>query len=206
MTKSQVRQDLRDAWSFACRMIQSGAWRSGLRKSALEAVFEIGDGTGRVWRSWRSGSRVPNANKRKNTLMLAEQRGWLTPAERQLIDIASLPETYLLKLSPPTNIDPPEPVSPLAVRSPRIAAAILLRDAQDRRIRALKIRKLAKRVTGNISATYQDISDERSLQVAEWTKGVRLVEKLLLKHPDGVVLVMLENAYRKKFNETKSGQ
>lgn len=196
------------AWSLACTLIENGAWRAGLRKSTLEGVFEIGDGSGRVWRSWRGGDRLPNSLTRRQVLSEAERRGWLTPSERQLVDLARLPEIHLIEGGPDIEgiFVAPEPIYPLPMRLPRIAAAMLLRDALNRRKPAYSSCPFPASRSAAFRAAVDGLCMERRQQIEDWTNGVKFVVRLLKMHSQDVVMAILEGAYQKQFNETKPGQ
>jgi len=196
------------AWALACALIEKEAWLAGLRKSALEEVFEIGDGSGRVWRSWRSGNRLPNSTTRRLVLSQAERRGWLTPSDRHLVDLAQLPEIHLIEGGPDIKrtFVAPEPIYPFPMRLPRVAAAMLLRDALNRRMPTYSSTPHLRSGSRQLSAVADSLRMERRQQVEDWTSGVKLVVHLLEKYSQDVVLAILERAYLKRFNVTKTGQ
>lgn len=70
----QSPQAARAAWGFACAMIRK---RSGHTAGALEQKFCVGDGSGRVWRTWMSGQRLARSAQRESILRIASENGWI---------------------------------------------------------------------------------------------------------------------------------
>lgn len=201
------------AWARLVTLIANAAKRSdGVPQWRLECIFEIGDGSGRVWRSWASGSRVPYRSTQRFVADRAFRRGWLTPTDRQLIDLLALPsETiYSLPTAPAFVKDLPDPPDHLVahewVGAANRAAAALIRDAEFgiaperskpdelslRRKEAFTVAQTAR------AEVLLDDYDERCLLAARWTEAVAKVNELLTTHDREIVHVALAVAYRKR--------
>jgi len=120
------------AWSLAVSLITNS---SGFHHGKLECIFKVGDGSGRVWRSWLSGKRLGRDFRRRTILSQATSWNWLTPSDRQLLDLMSLPDAEVFSI--PGAPDLPFPVpefevfesNPFLRTSARFAASSLLHDA-----------------------------------------------------------------------------
>lgn len=65
-------EEERDAWSFVIYKITE---TSGLRPSQLESIFKVGDGSGRVWRTWMNAKKL--GRNADGIIKIAIERGWL---------------------------------------------------------------------------------------------------------------------------------
>jgi len=68
--------------------------QSGQAAGRLEQEFGVGDGSGRVWRSWMAGTRLARAGLRRKIFRIASENGWLDfSAERIVLALQGLPES-----------------------------------------------------------------------------------------------------------------
>lgn len=201
------------AWARLVSLIADAAKRNdGVPQWRLECIFEIGDGSGRVWRSWASGSRVPYRSTQRFVADHAFKRGWLAPTDRELIELLALPNEsiYSLPTAPVFLKDAPDPPDRLAayerVGGANRASAALIRDAEfgiarerakpdelsPGRNRAFTIAQAAR------SEDLRGYYNERCLLAARWKEAVATVNELLTTHDREIVQVALAVAYRKR--------
>lgn len=205
------------AWALLVSLIASAAKRKDrVPQWRLECIFEVGDGSGRVWRSWASGSRVPSRSRQRFVVREAFDRGWVTPTERQLLELLVLPnETLYSLLTAPSLVeDAPDPPDRLLaytrVGGANQASAALIRDAEfgiarerrapDRPSRPSRRRKTIAFKTDE-AAVYEVMQNEfreKCLLATRWKKIVTKVNELISTHDREVVQVALANAYRKR--------
>lgn len=123
------------AWSLVTSMIAAAAAREDVPQWRLEAIFGVGDGSGRVWRAWMSGERVARQPTRERIVAAAIARSWLAPTDNQLADIEALHDESVCALAraTPCPIEPPDPPDcELIAYTARIAAAALFEDAEQK--------------------------------------------------------------------------
>lgn len=84
-------------WKDIVTLIGDAAARDGVPQWRIEATFQVGDGSGRVWRSWRSGKRSPSPERRASVINSAIRAGWLPP----LTQTTLTPKMKKAKAAPP---------------------------------------------------------------------------------------------------------
>lgn len=202
------------AWALLVSLIaRTAKQKDRVPQWRLECIFEVGDGSGRVWRSWASGSRVPSRSRQRFVVHEAFNRGWVTPTERQLLELLALPnETIYSLLTAPSLVeDPPDPPDRLLaykrVGGAYQASAALIRDAEFgiARERCTPDRPAPRRKTSAFktdeTAVYRVMQKEfheECLLATRWKKTVTKVNELITTHDREVVQVALAVAYRKR--------
>lgn len=63
-----------NGWSLICQRIST---LSGQKPGRLEAIFQVGDGTGNLFRKWRNGDRLARFETRQKVIAEAQKRGWI---------------------------------------------------------------------------------------------------------------------------------
>lgn len=202
------------AWALLVSLIASAAKRKDrVPQWRLECIFEVGDGSGRVWRSWASGSRVPSRSRQRFVVREAFERGWVTPTEKQLLELLALPnETIYSLLTAPSLVeDAPDPPDRLlaykSVGGAYLASAALIRDAEFgiARERCAPDRPAPRRKTNAFNTDETAVHEvmenefhEKCLLAARWKKTVTKVSELFATHDREVVKVALAVTYRNR--------
>lgn len=196
-------------WARLVSLIANAAKRNDrVPQWRLECVFQIGDGSGRVWRSWASGDRVPYRPTQRWVINESLKRGWLTPTDRQLMDLLALPDEQIYSLPGATVLIDDVPDQPDCFDLTCIAretAAALLSDAVSgialRRQQAKRPTRLRPTAAGRervLNALLQKNYEEKRVLVERWRFAVSKVEELVTKYGRDIVEVALVVAYRKR--------
>lgn len=182
------------AWSLITTMIASAAAREGVPQWRLEAIFGVGDGSGRVWRAWMRGERVARRLTYERIISAATARGWFMPTDNQRADIEALPDEaiYMLAGATPCPIEPPDPPDcELTAYTARIAAAALFKDAEqkDGRLAAWRERTIKPEVFRGV--------DLRIADGTAWRAAVQFVRDTPPQH-HATLKAQIIIAYRRR--------
>lgn len=190
MGRPATQKELRNAWSQACRTIEDHAYAAGMRRCALETAFGAGDGSGRVWRSWRSGSRVPVEWRRRAVIAEAARRGWIkTSSGSDVLPAAPAPQDIPSPLPAPPrphiqallgeDAKPDKQTTWWTASGASLAASALLADARQH---------------GDISPAQRRAAKTPAI-AKSWAEAVRRVARLLDEHDELAVHEGLRAAY-----------
>ena len=82
-TKQPINPHFRKAWSLIFTTISDAAFLEGFTLGNLEEKFNVGDKTGRVWRSWKSGKRIAKQETRNHIIDESLKLGWISFTQDQ---------------------------------------------------------------------------------------------------------------------------
>ena len=207
-----VATPLKSAWSFITLLISREAAADGYTPGTLEEKFKVGDGTGRLWKSWQSGKRLARQENREFIIEESFNHGWLrfdTNQDQNHIKLAAIIPSEILQkaLGPQSDLNeeelvpPPQEFLQKSQRSARIFAGMLLNYLTDKReLGSLdhqieRIRKSAMTATDPI---IRERDMERLNEMLAWRKCVTYIRYQFRANSDfGLIRVKLVAAYRR---------
>jgi hypothetical protein len=163
------------AWSWIVLQISHAALGEKIPKWRLEVIFQVGDGSGKVWRSWEDGDRIARDYTRTRIINEALQKGWLPdhfpPFTKALPD--EIIHALAVEAAEPLE-SLPSPPNLHTYRTARIIVNALLDDAVD------GIPSYERR------AEFSCLGKGHTLSLKSWEAAVEKLQKLLaLKQGEG---------------------
>lgn len=191
-----------EGWSVIIKSISDAAKHEGIPQWRLEVIFKVGDGTGRVWRSWRNKRRVARQFTRERIITEAYQRGWLNLSKPQQRELENIPDEVIYALPNASHCCvsevPDPPIQCAIANSARLAASALMDDAYRHDGKLCNLREWATtceypfadgkewRVTvKQIRDEIEDIERHETPEFAEQSKRALYVQLVLLYRKRG---------------------
>lgn len=210
-TKPMTAPDQRSAWSLLSILISNAAAADGFTLRELEEKFDIGDGTGRVWRSWQNGERVAKQETRDSILEESLKLGWIRfGKEHRHTEHTTLIPSEIIQsalgqkfiLSDEDLAVPPHEMLHGIHRNARSIVAMLLKYLISQRAEVAldnKIMRLEKSSETDPNPYIRERDTERLNQMLVWRKFVIAIEPLFndVMNLD-LFRAQLVTAYRRK--------